>query len=201
MAVRSGNSASPILVGLCAWLVPGWGYFLIGQRTRGLVVGISIIALFLTGILIGGIRIMDPPGWGQYGFKDEMVQKFNRQHQAYYTDATRVEPTSGTQADDPRENDRDRIVGPAVIAEPITELSDKPWFVGQILCGPLTLAASALSVDLAKPTSNSPTPHEGVAMSHSRSWEIGALYTAVAGMLNLLVIIDSTYRAGVDGEQ
>jgi hypothetical protein len=65
----------------------------------------------------------------------------------------------------------------------------------------VTLAASALSVDLAKPTSNSPTPHEGVAMSHSRSWEIGALYTAVAGMLNLLAIIDSTYRAGVDGSQ
>jgi hypothetical protein len=197
MPARPGNSASPILVGLCAWLVPGWGYFLIGQRARALVVGISIIALFLAGIVIGGIRIMDPPGWGQYGFKDELVQKFDQRHRAYYTDLTRVEPTSATQAADPASGN-DKVVGPALITQPITELSDKPWFVGQILCGPLTLAASALSVDLAKPTTDSPTPHEGVAMSHSRSWEIGALYTAVAGMLNLLVIIDSTYRAGVD---
>jgi len=35
-----------------------------------------------------------------------------------------------------------------------------------------------------------------VPQSHSRSWEIGTLYTAVAGMLNLLVIIDSAHRAG-----
>ncbi len=196
MAAHSSNSASPVLVGLCAWLVPGGGYFLIGQRARAMVVGVSIIALFLMGILIGGIRIMDPPGWGQYGFKDEMIQKFDRQHQAFSSEPTRVEPTSATQAEDPRENERDRTVGPALFTSPITELSDKPWYVGQILCGPLTLAASALSVDLAKPTVNAPVPQEGVAMSHSRSWEIGALYTAVAGMLNLLAIIDSTYRAG-----
>ncbi len=196
MPARSSNSASPVLVCLCAWLVPGGGYFLIGQRARAMVVGISIIALFLAGILIGGIRIMDPPGWGQYGFQDQLVQRFDRQHQELSTDITRVEPSSATQAQDPRENDRDRTVGSALIDEPISELSDKPWYVGQILCGPLTLAASALSVDLAKPTANSSVPQEGVAMSHSRSWEIGALYTAVAGMLNLLAIIDSTYRAG-----
>jgi hypothetical protein len=200
MSDRSGNSASPILVAICAWLIPGWGYFLIGQRARAMVAGVSIISLFLAGILIGGIRIMDPPGWGQYGFKDQLVQRYDRQQRAYLVDLTRVEPTSAAQAEDPASGN-DRVVGPALFAEPITELSDKPWFVGQILCGPVTLAASALSVDLAKPTTDSPTPHEGVAMSHSRSWEIGALYTAVAGMLNLLVIIDSTYRAGVDGAE
>jgi hypothetical protein len=196
MAARSSNPASPVLVCLFAWLVPGGGYFLIGQRARAMVVGISIVALFLMGILIGGIRIMDPPGWGQYGFKDELVQRFDRQHQEFSSDLTRVEPSSATQAEHPTDNERDRVVGPALIASPIAELSDKPWYVGQILCGPLTLATSALSVDLAKPTTNSPVPQEGVAMSHSRSWEIGALYTAVAGMLNLLAIIDSTYRAG-----
>lgn len=201
MTSRSGNTVSPFLVGLCAWLVPGSGYFLIGQRARAMVVGISIIALFLGGILIGGIRIMDPPGWGQYGFKDQLVQQFDRRHQEFSADLTRIEPSSATQAEDPRDNDRDRTVGSALVVEPVSELSDKPWFVGQILCGPLTLATSALSVDLAKPTTNSAVPQEGVPMSHSRSWEIGALYTAVAGMLNLLAIIDSTYRAGTGGAQ
>jgi hypothetical protein len=194
-AARSRRSSSPTLVCLCAWLVPGGGYFLLGQFTRALVVGVTIIALFLAGILIGGIRIMDPPGWGQYGFMDQLVQKFDRQHGQFEDDFTRIEPSSAAQARNPRDDDRDKSVGSALFNEPISELSDKPWFVGQILCGPLTLAASAVSVDLAKPKTASSTPQEGVPMSHSRLWEIGALYTAVAGMLNLLVIIDSGYRA------
>jgi hypothetical protein len=196
MTARSRKSASPFLVGAFAWLVPGGGYFLVGQRGRAMVVGISIVALFLGGILIGGIRIMDPPGWGQYGFEDQFVQRYDRQHQEYSTDITRIEPSSAAQAQDPRDSDQDKVLGSALFSEPISELSDKPWYVGQILCGPITLAASVLSVDLAKPTTNSTPPQEGVPMSHSRSWEIGALYTAVAGMLNLLAIIDSTYRAG-----
>lgn len=194
-AARSSLLASPGLVGLCAWLLPGGGYFLLGQRARALIVGITVIALFLAGILVGGIRIMDPPGWGPYGFMDQLVERSDRQHQTHDTDATRIEPSSETQAQDPRNDDRDRIVGSALFNKPISELSDKPWFVGQILCGPLTLAASALSIHFAKPTTDSPIPQEGVPSSHSRSWEIGALYTAVAGMLNLLVIIDSAYRA------
>ena len=32
-------------------------------------------------------------------------------------------------------------------------------------------------------------------MSTARIFDIGTLYTAVAGMLNLLVIIDATYRS------
>ena len=36
---------------------------------------------------------------------------------------------------------------------------------------------------------------QGVTVSHARSWELGELYTAVAGMLNLLVLIDAVYRA------
>ncbi|HEX4053252.1 MAG TPA: DUF6677 family protein [Tepidisphaeraceae bacterium] len=194
-AARSSLAASPSLVGLCAWLVPGGGYFLLGQRSRALVVGITVIALFLAGILVGGIRIMDPPGWGTYGYMDQLVQRADRGRVAYDTEPTRVEPSSAAQAQDPRNDDHDKIVGSALINEPIAELSDKPWFVGQILCGPLTLVASAVSVHLAKPTTDSPIPQEGVPSSHSRSWEIGALYTAVAGMLNLLVIIDSAYCA------
>ena len=78
-------------------------------------------------------------------------------------------------------------------------MSDKPWFVGQILCGPIALAASAVSIHAARPTAAavaaSDSPVQTVAISHARSWEIGTLYTAVAGMLNLLAMIDSAFRA------
>jgi hypothetical protein len=49
------------LVALASWIVPGGGYFLIGQKTRGLVIAICIIMLFVLGILFAGIRVIDVP--------------------------------------------------------------------------------------------------------------------------------------------
>jgi hypothetical protein len=194
MSESSRSSVSPTLVGICAWLVPGGGYFLIGQRVRAITVFVAIVALFLLGIVIGGIRIMDPPGWGQYGYMDQLIQSYDTGRQAWQLEYTRVEPSSAEQANDPRGNDHDQTAGPALLRQPVSELGEKPWYVGQILCGPLTLAASAISVNAAHPTASAPM-QEGWPSAHSRSWEIGALYTAVAGMLNLLVIIDSATRA------
>ena len=178
-----------------AWLVPGGGYFLIGERHRALTAGVAIVALFLAGILVGGIRIMDPPGWGQYGYMTQLVQHFDRRRQQMQDDYTRIEPSTPDESHDPSDDDRDLPAGPALLRQPLAELADKPWYVGQILCGPITLVASAVSVSAAHPSAAAPT-QETWPSSHSRSWEIGALYTAVAGMLNLLVIIDSAHRAG-----
>lgn len=183
---------SPALVGIAAWLVPGAGYYLMGQISRAATIGISIIILFVLGILVGGIRVMDPPGWGQYGYRVQLVQR--------RTMVRRVDPLTEAEERDPRQVAIDQTLGPALLAGPIGELSEKPWFLGQILCGPLTLISSAISVHEAHPAINPETGRprrgqEGVPTSHSRSWEIGALYTAVAGMLNLLAIIDSTFRS------
>lgn len=120
------------IVALAGWLVPGSGYLLIGQRPRGLVVGISIIVLFLLGLLIGGMKVIDPA--------------------ADYSNLYKA-------------------------------IVDKPWFIAQILAGPITLVAALIG--------RGPQ----FIMSHVRVNEIGTLYTAIAGMLNLLAIIDSTSRA------
>ncbi len=173
------------VVSLCAWLVPGGGYFLIGQRLRAAAVAVTIFALFLAGIIVGGIRIMDPPGWGQFGYMSQIVERVDRRRQQPEGVYVRVEPSSSAEEENPG-SDGDKPAGPALLKDPWGELTDKPWYVGQILCGPLTLAASVVSVNAAVQT---------VPPSHSRSWEIGTLYSAVAGMLNLLVIIDSAHRA------
>lgn len=195
MAQTHSPFRSTLMVCLCAWLVPGGGYFLIGQRARGMTVAVTITALFLAGILVGGIRIMDPPGWGQFGYMSQLVEKYDRRRQQLEGEYSRVEPSSSEEEANPG-SDGDKPAGPALLTEPLGELGDKPWYVGQILCGPMTLAASAVSVHAAHPPAGSTAAVEGVPQSHSRSWEIGTLYTAVAGMLNLLVIIDSAQRAG-----
>jgi hypothetical protein len=65
MSETTNSKVSTPIVGLAAWLIPGAGYVLIGDRSRGITAGVTIILLFFAGIAVGGIRIMDPPGWGQ----------------------------------------------------------------------------------------------------------------------------------------
>lgn len=126
------------LVALVGWLVPGAGYWLIGQRARALTVGITILILFALGLLIGGMKVVDAP---------------------------------------------------ASYSNPFNILLQKPWFVGQVLAGPITLVTATIGRG------------EAFFMSHARANEIGTLYTAVAGMLNLLAIIDSAYRAARGNEE
>ena len=57
----------------------------------------------------------------------------------------------------------------------------------------MTLIGSKYSIDLSKPVGDDPDV-AGAAKAHVRVAEIGTLYTAVAGMLNLLVIIDAAHR-------
>jgi hypothetical protein len=67
---------------------------------------------------------------------------------------------------------------------PTGEIVNKPWYIAQVLTGPLNVVASVASVHAAE---------RGVRPSTARTFDIGTLYTAVAGMLNLLVIMDSIY--------
>ena len=147
MTAAPNDHASPLLpssplVALAGWAVPGAGYFLIGQRTRGLVIGVTCVALFLFGVLIAGVRVVDAP---------------------------------------------DLLGGGAMVAR----ILQKPWFIGQAMMGPIGLAAAWIGHTLG--------PEHRAATA--RLGEIGTLYTAVAGMLNLLAIIDASHRAGNKGRR
>jgi hypothetical protein len=56
----SDNLFLPVMAGVCGWLIPGAGYWLIGERKRALVIAIAITALFVTGLYIGSIGVIDP---------------------------------------------------------------------------------------------------------------------------------------------
>jgi hypothetical protein len=101
----------------------------------------------------------------------------------------------------------------ALTAAPLNEIRDKPWSVPQVMAGPIAIAAGALSVHTAADSTGTsridnstgqPIPHTGRsigAISHSRINEIGSLYLSVAGLLNLMAIIDSAWRASYLNEQ
>jgi hypothetical protein len=150
------------LVAIAGWVVPGAGYWLIGQRARGTTIGVTILALFLLGLLISGIRVIEVPGYDSYGAEIRIDRRGMRVSRA---DEGGWILTSGGL---------------------VSEIASKPWFIPQFLAGPVTLISAALSVEAAQ---------QGVWRVHARLAEIGTLYTAIAGMLNLLAIIDAAHRA------
>ena len=139
----------PALVALAAWIVPGAGYWLIGQRARGVTVWVTVVLLFAFGLLVGGVRVLEVP---------------------YY--------------------DRN---GQATDRSLIDEVRAKPWSIAQVMAGSAAIAGGTASVWASTADAEGRTPGEE---SHARVHEIAVLYTAVAGMLNLLTVIDSAHRAG-----
>ncbi len=141
-----------------AWLAPGGGYLLIGQRARGLTVMFTVLSMFLAGLFIGGVRVVDIPS---------------------------DDPAAAGAA----KSDRG---GRAFVQQ---LLSQRPWFIGQVLAGPISFVPVMVRMRVPPAELTMRLP-----VSHLRMNEIGTLYTAVAGMLNLLTIIDSAYRAGHDND-
>jgi len=159
------DPTQPAIAGLAAWLVPGLGYWLLGEKARGLTVCIAVVTLFVMGLLIGGVRVLEVPTFDHAG--------------------QRI----------PNASLKD-------------EVRSKPWSIAQVMTGPIGIVAGALSVEVSRPDDSMPldpnppsSAMSGAHLplgsdSHSRVNEIAVLYTAVAGMLNLLVIIDTVHRAG-----
>jgi len=154
MSETSEHSSAPTaVVAIAGWIVPGAGYWLLGQRSRAMATGLTVILLYLAGLMIGGIRVVEVPGYGDAG-QQVMVRAGGGMMWV-------------------------------MVAAPMQEIKAKPWSIAQVLAGPLGLFSGVASVWAA----------QSVSISHTPVNEAGTLYTAVAGMLNLLTIIDASHRA------
>lgn len=67
------------------------------------------------------------------------------------------------------------------------------WFMGQICAGGHTLSALAISQAIDDP----PPGQETSLIAYGREEEISVVYTAICGMLNILIIFDVLVRAEV----
>jgi hypothetical protein len=173
------------VVALASWVLPGSGYWLIGERLRGFVAGVTIILLYTFGLLIGGVRVIETPGYGDHGLPLMVIQD-----QDVLSGSSRAVGEQISESSGPPERG---TVGWVMGVHPLDELRNKPWNIPQILTGPIHIAGCWGSVIASRPQPGSSQPI-GVR-SHARTNEIASLFAAVAGMLNLLVIIDASYRA------
>ncbi len=110
-----------LTVGLLAWLIPGAGHFLIKEKKRALIISITIILTFCTGLYVGSIGIINPVG-------------------------------------------------------------AKPWYVAQIMNSPIVAVLGYQATT-------------GDYRVFGRPNEIGQIYTSIAGLLNLLCIVNAVYLA------
>jgi len=124
---KSPLSGHALLVatGACAWLIPGGGHWLLGQRKRAAIIFVSLVFAFAVGIFIGSIGAIDVKS---------------------------------------------------------------PWFYAQILFSPVSwylahLSGAVYHLD-----------------SFGRAREMGEIYTGIAGMMNLLCIVNAVFMAHCKNE-
>lgn len=176
------------LAGLCAFLFPGLGHVVRGERLRGLLAGVSVLSLFFGGMLIGGIDVVDSKEdrvWfigqgivGPVAFATDWVHQNKLKAYGPSTNGTRANQIvlrSG-QPDETRELDA----------------STGRWTWRRLTRE--ELQAGRLG----------PPNRKSVAKDN----EIGTLYATLAGMVNFIVILDALIvtprrrkaRPGADAE-
>ena len=109
------------IVGLLSWLIPGAGYFLLKEKKRAIIIFVTIVLTFCTGLYVGSIGVIDPVG-------------------------------------------------------------AKPWYAAQIMNSPMVALLGHLTAGGGYPVYGKPN-------------EIGQIYTSIAGLLNLLCIVNAVYLA------
>lgn len=112
-----------VVVGAAGWIVPGAGHFIIGQRAKGVIICLGVLAAFGLGIYLGSVGVIN-------------------QAQEYL------------------------------------------WFIPQMMVSPLVKILDVV------------TQNRGLEV-FGRSNEIGQIYTSMAGMLNLLCVVNAVYLAFV----
>jgi uncharacterized membrane protein len=129
MAQRSeANSVGfLIVIAILAWIVPGAGHYMIKEKKRSIIIFVTIVIIFLIGLYIGSIGVINP-------------------------------------------------------------VDSKAWYLAQIMNSPIVAALGHL-------TSSAPQKYR----VFGRPNEIGQYYTSIAGLLNLLCIINAVYLGHLRG--
>lgn len=136
MAVTTSNRSNAdqslrlIIIGLAAWIIPGAGHFLLRERKRAMIIFVTITALFLSGLYIGSIGV-------------------------------------------------------------VNHVTSKIWFYGQVLSSPAVGIISQKVQGGYLDSDGNQHPYD----SFGRPADVGQIYTAIAGLLNLLCVSSAVYMA------
>ena len=110
---------------------PGAGHFILRERTRAVLIFVTITALFTAGLYVGSIGVID-------------------------------------------------------------SVNQRPWYVGQMLTSPLVSLIARMNPSIGGMPSYP---------SYGKPFEIGQIYTTIAGMLNILCVVNAIYMSYTGKQQ
>lgn len=160
-----------------AWVVPGLGHMMVGQKGRGIVFMLTIHGLFAAGLLIGGIRSINPPDQAIWTYTQFLtgwpMLVANKVEKAYFV------PDYLSPIPDPRDPS-----GRAATTIMRQRYVDE---------------AHAQGVNLSDPKERKAFTEDFIRRNplfayHPKVQDMGAVYCGIAGMLNLLVMFDVLLR-------
>ena len=82
-------------------------------------------------------------------------------------------------------------VGSIGVVDPVTA---KPWYAAQMMSSPVVLVLGSHVADAHRQAQAQHNP-ELAYLVYGRAGEIGQIYTSIAGLLNLLCIVNAIYMA------
>jgi hypothetical protein len=160
----------PILAALLAWLVPGLGHWYQGRRAKAVLFFVGIMGLFAYGVYLGGGTHVDKDG----------NKRFLGYGRAVYL---------STQKDDLRLYYLSQI-GVGLPAMPALLQAYRMNNKKEVLWSGFMAPPRPVSVLPNDPNAGQPTAHD-LNYLLNRSLELATIFTAVAGLLNVLVIYDA----------
>jgi hypothetical protein len=160
----------PIMAALLAWLIPGLGHWYQGRRAKAVLFFVCIMGLFSYGAWLGGGSYVDPAGQKHsLGYGRAVYYSMQKTDlRLYYLSQIGV----GVPA------------WPAVVQAVLMNKHKKVLWGGFMAPPrPIDVAPDDLNED-------QPTAHE-LNFWLNRRFELATIFTAVAGLLNMLVIYDA----------
>ena len=158
-------------------LLPGAGHVATGHVARGLLVAAGVLGLFIGGIFIGGIDVVDSQEDRVWFFGEALVGPL-----AFAIDGVHQ---NLFKAYDPS------IMGVARVAD-LEKAQKRSGYPNEMR---VTQALSFGSITLSVPVWATATPGAGPPNKKSiaKVNELGTLFATIAGMLNLIAVIDAAF--------
>jgi hypothetical protein len=157
----------PLVAGVLAWLMPGLGHLYQGRYAKAAVLCVSILGTFLYGLYLGSNAEV---GWGRvvyFSFRANDVR-------LYYLCQVGI----GLPA------------LPALVQADLVRGGKRP-FCHALMAPPKLDPLDPPPPDPQNPNDPSQKLAKDIVASLSRLFELGSLYTAIAGLLNVLAIYDA----------
>ncbi len=190
---RADETFQPIAA-LMTLVVPGSGYLWFREKARAVYAFIGIMGLLLGGLLIGGLDVIDSRE-SKYWFyvqslNPAIVLSLNHAHQNFYKGyevrgQDRI-PESFYRKPE-RGEDLDLMVARY---QPPTQREEGYWYVDPRSdvdsVKPQAGLIRIVRVIVNDPSAGTPSPRQSIG----RVWEVGSLFVALAGMLNLIILLD-----------